>query len=98
MADIAAAMSHGQRVPQGDLLIRFVDAVLGEPIEHLDVLRQEVRRALGDAGFVDACATIASFNAVVKVADGTGIPIEDWKTERTRDIRSALDIDALRRE
>jgi hypothetical protein len=55
-----------------------------------------VRRELGDAAFVDACAAIASFNAVVKVADGTGIPIEDWKVERTRDIRAALAIDSYR--
>lgn len=98
VADIAAAMSNGQRVPQGDLLIRFVDGVLGDSMEELDALRRDVRRELGDAGFVDTCATIASFNAVVKVADGTGIPIEDWKAERTQDIRTALDIDSLRRE
>jgi hypothetical protein len=98
LADVAAAMSSGRHVPQGDLLIRFVDGVLRDSIGDLDALRRDVRRELGDAGFVDACATIASFNAVVKVADGTGIPIEDWKAERTQDIRAALDIDALRRE
>lgn len=58
--------------------------------------RGEVRAQLGDAAFVDACATVASFNAVVKIADGTGIPLEDWKAERTQDIRAELDIDAFR--
>ena len=74
----------------------MVDAALGEDISALEEARAAVRRDLGDGAFVDACAAIASFNAVVKVADGTGIPIEDWKEERTRDIRAALAIDAYR--
>jgi hypothetical protein len=41
---------------------------------------------------------VASFNAVVKIADGTGIPLEPAKEERTRDIRAALAIDAFRPE
>src|SRR5262249_5312150 len=74
----------------------FVDAVLGGLDAQLPGLRASVRSAVGDAGFVDTCATIASFNAVVKLADGTGIPLEDWKESRTRDIRDALSIDAFR--
>ncbi len=84
-------------VPHGTLLIAFVDAVLGRDETRLSSLRSTVRSAVGDAGFVDACATIASFNAVVKLADGTGIPLESWKEDRTRDIRAALSIDALRK-
>lgn len=74
----------------------LVDGALGEDMIVLEKARAAVRRDLGDAAFVDACAAIASFNAVVKLADGTGIPIEDWKAERTRDIRRALAIDAYR--
>ena len=58
--------------------------------------RGAVRQAVGDAAFVDVCATVASFNAVVRIADGTGIPLEAAKAERTRDIRAALAIDAFR--
>lgn len=84
------------RVPHGALLIGFVEAVLGQDVAVLAAARGEVRAALSDAAFVDVCATVASFNAVVKIADGTGIPLEDWKAERTRDIRQALDIEAFR--
>ncbi len=57
-------------------LVQFVDAALqGEPSE-LAAARQAVLNALGAAAFVDVCATVASFNAVVKIADGTGIPLE----------------------
>jgi hypothetical protein len=97
--DLAAIIGNGGAdggVPHGTVLVAFVDAVLGGPEAGLPGVRACVRNAVGNAGFVDACATIASFNAVVKLADGTGIPLEDWKESRTRDIREALKIDALR--
>ena len=83
-------------VAHGEVLVALVDAALGENTSALEQVRAAVRRDLGDAAFVDACAAIASFNAVVKVADGTGIPIEGWKEERTRDIRAELAIDDYR--
>lgn len=73
-----------------------MEAVLGDDDVALSLARSAVRRSVGDAGFVDACATVASFNAVVKLADGTGIPLEDWKAERTLGIRAELSIDAMR--
>jgi hypothetical protein len=79
------------------VLVALVDAALGEDVAALQKARAAARRDLGDAAFVDACAAIASFNAVVKLAVATGIPIEDWKVERTRDIRRALAIDAYRK-
>ena len=78
------------------VLLEFVDAVVGDDPAALTAARQALRQTLGDAAFIDACATIASFNAVVKIADGTGIPLEDWKEARTRDLRASLAIDALR--
>lgn len=62
----------------------------------LDQARVALREVLTDAAFVDACATVASFNAVVKVADATGIPLEDDKAERTVQLRADLRIDELR--
>jgi hypothetical protein len=84
-------------VPHGGLLTTFVDAVLGDDPAALQRARSEIRAALGEAAFVDAAATVASFNAVVKLADGTGIPLEAAKEARTRDFRAALGIEAMRR-
>jgi hypothetical protein len=97
--DLAVIVGDGGAdggVPHGMVLVAFVDAVLGGLDAELPGVRDRVRSAVGDAGFVDACATLASFNAVVKLADGTGIPLEDWKESRTRDIRAGLKIDAFR--
>ena len=90
-----AAIASG--VPHGGVLLAFVDAVLGGDAGVLMKARRAVRAALGDAAFVDAAATVASFNAVVKIADGTGIPLEVAKEARTLELRAALGIDTLRR-
>ena len=82
-------------VQHSSQLLRFVDAVLTNP-DDVDDARTDLRLALSDAAFVDACATLASFNAVVKVADGTGIPLEDYKAEKTAQMRKDLQIDQLR--
>ena len=98
--DLTAVTAGGaveSGVPHGRLLVALVEAALGADAPALDPARQAVRRAMGDSAFSDACAAIASFNAVVKVADATGIPIEDWKAERTKDIRAELAIDRLRK-
>jgi hypothetical protein len=86
------------RVPHSSELLSFVDAVLnhGDPAPDVHATRTALRDVLSDAAFVDACATVASFNAVVKVADGTGIPLEPQKAEKTAQLRAELDIDQLR--
>jgi len=83
-------------VPAGLELTTLVEAALGDDAAALEDARRVVRHAVGGAGLVDAAAAIASFNAVVKIADGTGIPIEDWKAERTSDLRASLGIDDYR--
>lgn len=83
-------------VPHGVELIAFVDALLTGNATQCAAARGAVIDAVGGAAFVDVCATVASFNAVVKIADGSGIPLEEAKAERTRDLRTDLGIDALR--
>lgn len=83
-------------VPHGEILLNLVQAVLSGDDAAKAEARRAVREILGDAAFVDACATIASFDAVVKIADGTGIPLEEAKEAATREMREELAIDDLR--
>ncbi len=80
-------------VPHGRLLLDFAEAVL----EGVDAVIAPARRALvaavGEAGFVDAAGVVASFNAVVRIADATGIPVEPFKLAQTVEERAALGID-----
>jgi hypothetical protein len=80
-------------IANGKVLMDLVEAVFADA--GLAEARQAVRDKLGDAAFVDACATIASFSAVVKIADGAGIPLEDYKEEASREIRDELSINAF---
>jgi hypothetical protein len=82
-------------IPHGALLVAFADAVLGRDDQRLSDLRSEIRIKLGDAALVDAAAIAATFNAIDRVADSTGIPIEDGKAEATSDFRAALGINAF---
>jgi hypothetical protein len=48
---------------------------------------------LGPAGLVDAAGVIGLFNAIDRVADATGIPLEPEKAAASADFRAALDLD-----
>jgi hypothetical protein len=82
-------------IPHGALLVAFAEAVLGSDDERLSAVRLEVRAMMGDAALVDASAIAATFNAIDRVADATGIPLEDNKAEATADFRAALGINAF---
>jgi hypothetical protein len=84
-------------VPHGDVLVALVEAAHAGDSKRLGLARRAVRDALGPAALIDAAAAIASFNAVVKLADGTGIPLESAKAERTAAMRAELAIDAFLR-
>jgi alkylhydroperoxidase family enzyme len=80
----------GGGVPHGTALIRFAEAV----VEGQDAARARtaVLDALGAAALVDSAAVVGLFNAIDRVADATGIPLEPEKAAATADFRSTLSI------
>lgn len=89
-AAIDSAADSG--VDDGRVLLAFADAAVGDAAD-LGEKRDAVRQALGDAATVDAAAVIAIFQAVVKIADATGIPLEDAKAEVSAEFRAELGLD-----
>jgi len=55
--------------------------------------RQQLAEEIGGEGLVDAAAVIAMFNYADRVADATGIPLDEMLDSTTREIRSHLGID-----
>ena len=82
-------------VAHGAALVRFAETVLGDDDIALMAARAALERALGPAGLVDAAGVVGLFNAIDRVADATGIPLEPEKAAATADFRAALAIDAF---
>jgi hypothetical protein len=87
-AETDSGVSHAR------LLLDFAEACVARSVE-LSGRREALRKTLGEAALVDAAATIAIFQAVVKVADATGIPLEDAKAEISAEFRAELGLNAF---
>ena len=90
---VTGAAQNDGGVPHGRLLIAFAEAVLGEDEEALARAHATLSRALGPAGLADAAAVVGLFNAIDRVADATGIPLEAEKADASADFRAALGVD-----
>jgi hypothetical protein len=84
-------------VPHGATLMRFGEAVITADDPRLDESRRAVLAAVGPDGLVDAAGVAGLFNAIDRVADATGTPLEDWKATSTADFRSGIGIDDFAR-
>jgi hypothetical protein len=79
-------------VLHGARLVAFTDAVMGDDEDALRRERAALRVVLSDAAFVDTCATIGAFNVVDRIADATGIPVDDMMLEMSAQVREELDL------
>jgi len=80
-------------VPHESELIAFADAAI-DPAASTEHARTALLAGLGEEATTDAAAVIAGFDAITRVADGSGIPLEPPKAEATADWRARLGIDA----
>ena len=93
LSAVTGAAAGDAGVPHGRLLMRFAEAVLDEDEAALSLARTELLRTLGPEGLVDAAAVVGLFNAIDRVADATGIPLEPEKAAASADFRTALGLD-----
>ncbi len=87
---------HGNGgVADGALLTRFAEAVHAGSGDELAETRSEVVAALGADGLVDAAAICANFTMMVRIADGTGTPLDEGTVAVSADLRADLGLDDL---
>ena len=73
--------------------MEFGEAVVtGEPLESI---RKHLIETVGPEGAGQAIATVAAFSGLVRVADGTGIPIDDGLATASGDIRTSLGLSSF---
>ena len=74
----------------GEALIRFVETAVGDEADDIRAAREAVKDELGENAMVDAAAVIANFQRMVRIADGTGIPLDTPVAMMTTGIREDL--------
>ena len=87
---IMATDNSGGNVPGGRVLNDFAEAVMARSDGKAAGQRQLLVAELGEPAMVDAAAVIAAFNLVARVADATGLPLEDYKEEASVELRDRL--------
>lgn len=97
--DLRSVTEGGQvdvGLPHGKLINDFVEAIFNRDPSRVDVVREALVNAMGEQAMVDAAATIAAFNAYPRMADATGIPLENEKKKASAEMREELGIETLR--
>jgi alkylhydroperoxidase family enzyme len=82
----AAGIAHGER------LVAFCEAAMGDEPAELERERAALRAVLSPAAFVDACAVFGAFNVVDRIADATGIPLDEGLALASGGLRDELDL------
>ena len=83
------------KLPSGNLLNDFVEGMCNRDLARVSKSRATLVDTLGEQAMVDAAATIAAFNAYPRMANATGIPLEDAKKEATLEMREELGLEKL---
>ncbi len=89
-----AALTDPERdpgLPGGDVLLGFVDAVLGGA--DLSAAREALVQRLGPGGLVNAASVVANFQMMNRIADGTGMPVGKGARLRNADLIVRLGLD-----
>jgi hypothetical protein len=79
-------------IPWGAELLAFATAVHDTDTD-LEAARNDLAAAVGIDGLIEAAATVSVFNGLVRVADGTGIQLDEGLQTFTHDDRSRLGLD-----
>jgi len=76
-------------VPHGEAMVRFAEAAT-RGSEDLAASRSDLIAAIGPLPFVEVAATVGIFNGLVRVADGTGIPLDEGSRKISETFREDL--------
>jgi len=96
MAAVNGTVSEQGGVEHAAELVTFTEAVMGDDDTALATARQALRAVLTPAAFVDTCAVIGAFNVVDRIADSTGIPLDEPMVAMTTEVRADLDLARFR--
>ena len=82
-----AGIEHGER------LTTVADAAVQGDAAELATARDALREAAGSAVLVDAAGVVGNFERMVRIADGTGIPLDGMVDALSGDFREEMGLD-----
>lgn len=80
-------------IEYGTELMRLAEAVAERDQEKLKKARQQLQEQAGTAALVEAAGVAANFQRMVRIADSTGIPVDDLDSEIGQQVRAELDLE-----
>ena len=80
-------------VPHWQALVALVDATVARDAASAAQARALLVASMGHAAMIDAAAVLGGFDGITKVADATGIPLEQGKADASAEWRESLGID-----
>ena len=80
-------------IPHGEKLVAFAEAAVSGDSAQTATARDELRAAIGSAGLVDAAAVVGNFQRMVRIADGTGIPVDAIVGTLSEDFRDEIGLE-----
>ncbi len=91
MTDHEAAASSG--VEHGNLLIAFTEAMVRDDDATLTQTRHAVIEELSPEVMVDAAGVASNFERMVRIADATGIQLDERMEVLSQEVRDALHLE-----
>ena len=82
-------------VKHGALLLAFAEAVMSRDSSILTMARDALEQASSTGIVIEAAGVAANFQRMVRIADATGIPVDDMTSELGRTIREELGLYAF---
>ncbi len=79
-------------VPYSAALMHFAEAVAGRDPQAIAVARQALFDEAGNDVVVDAAAVAGNFQRMVRIADSTGIPVDERMNVLSSSIQKELDL------
>ena len=97
-SDIDLQMVNGEEsalagdIEHGIALMKFAEACMGKDEETLNSARDVLLAQAGPAVLVDAAGVVGNFQRMVRIADSTGIPLDERSVEAYSTVVDALDL------
>jgi len=91
LTDHAAAATSG--VEYGNLLIAFAEAIVGDNDATLTHARHAVIEGFSPEAMVDAAGVASNFERMVRIADATGIQLDERMAALSQETRDALHLE-----